>query len=258
LTSLPNLIKNQLESFKWVKETGIKEIFKEFSPMTDYQGKKFTLEFEEVELGEPKFDEYYAKNNKVTYEAPLRVSVKLKNKITGSEKRQEIFMADFPVMTNHGTFIINGVERVLVPQLIRSFGVLFGLNEIKGKKLFGAKLIPARGAWIEIETEILSSELTEKENFPLRLFFESSAPPMTKTSTTSSRTILTPKPTLKLLWRKTRPNLWKNPMWKFTENFATEIWLRPTRPKTSLRLFSVRSAMTCQRLGDTDSIKDSI
>ena len=153
MTSLPNLIKNQLESFKWVKETGIKEIFKEFSPMTDYQGKKFTLEFEEVELGEPKFDEYYAKNNKVTYEAPLRVSVKLKNKITGSEKRQEIFMADFPVMTNHGTFIINGVERVLVPQLIRSFGVLFGLNEIKGKKLFGAKLIPARGAWIEIETE---------------------------------------------------------------------------------------------------------
>ena len=153
LTEIPNLIKDQLNSFNWVKEKGIKDIFKEFSPITDYQGKKFQLEFSDVELGEPKYDEHYAKSNKISYEAPLRVKVKLKNKTTGGEKQQEIFMADFPMMTNHGTFIINGVERVIVPQLIRSFGVLFSLNELKGKKTFGAKIIPARGAWIEIETE---------------------------------------------------------------------------------------------------------
>lgn len=153
LTSLPNLIKNQLDSFDWVKENGIKEIFKEFSPISDYQNKKFTLEFSDIDLGEPKYDEYYAKANKVSYEAPLRIKIKLKNKSTGSEKQQEIFMADFPIMTDHGTFIINGVERVVVPQLIRSFGVLFSLTELKGKKLFGAKILPTRGAWIEIETE---------------------------------------------------------------------------------------------------------
>lgn len=154
LTELPHLIKDQLESFDWVKEKGIKEIFSEFSPITDYHDKKFSLEFSGVELGEPKYDEHYAKANKVSYEAPLRVKVKLENKNTGSKKEQEIFMADFPIMTDHGTFIINGVERVMVPQLIRSFGVLFSLNETKGKRLFGAKIIPARGAWIEIETEI--------------------------------------------------------------------------------------------------------
>jgi DNA-directed RNA polymerase subunit beta len=153
LVEIPNLIKDQLGSFNWVKEKGIKEIFEEFSPITDYQAKKFQLEFSDIELGQPKYDEYYAKDNKITYEAPLRVKVKLINKTTGSEKQQEIFMADFPMQTSHGTFIINGVERVMVPQLIRSFGVLFSLTELKGKKMFGAKIIPARGAWIEIETE---------------------------------------------------------------------------------------------------------
>jgi DNA-directed RNA polymerase subunit beta len=153
LTEIPNLIKDQLSSFDWVKKYGIREIFEEFTPISDYQGKKFDLEFSGVELGEAKYDEHHAKANKISYEAPLRAKVKLKNKSTGSEKEQEIFMTDFPIMTDHGTFIINGVERVMVPQLIRSFGVLFGLNELKGKKLFGAKIIPARGAWIEFETE---------------------------------------------------------------------------------------------------------
>lgn len=153
LTDLPNLITDQLESFKLVKKEGIKQIFDEFSPIKDYQDKKFELSFVDIDLGEPKYDEYYAKKNKATYDAPLRVKVKLKNKTTGTEKEQEIFMTDFPMMTNHGTFIINGVERVMVPQLIRSFGILFNINELRGKRLFGAKIIPARGAWIEIETD---------------------------------------------------------------------------------------------------------
>jgi DNA-directed RNA polymerase subunit beta len=154
LSDIPNLIKSQIDSFEYIKNNGIAEIFKEFSPIEDYQNKKFTLEFSDVVLGEPKYDEHYAKANKISYEAPIRAKVTLKNKTTGSEKHQEIFMADFPMMTDHGTFIISGVERVMVPQLIRSFGVLFSMNETKGKKLFGAKIIPARGAWIEIETEV--------------------------------------------------------------------------------------------------------
>ena len=127
--------------------------FREFSPIKDYSGKKFELEFVSFSLGEPKYDEYLAKEREATYEAPLRVIVKLLNKTLGTTKEQEIFMADFPLMTRHGTFVINGVERVVVPQLARSFGVLFTANEIKGKTYFGAKIIPSRGAWIEIETD---------------------------------------------------------------------------------------------------------
>ena len=150
---LPNLVEPQNTSFKWLMEDGLKEIFKEFSPVKDYAGKKFELDFTKFEVGEPKYDEYYAKENMLSYEASLKVIARLKNKTVGGEKEQEIFLADFPMMTNHGTFIINGVERVIVPQLARSFGIFFTENESKGKRFFGAKIIPARGAWVEIESE---------------------------------------------------------------------------------------------------------
>ena len=153
LTKLPNLVENQIFSYKELTEKGIAEIFKEFSPMSDYSGKKFDLEFLSFELSAPKNDEVYVKENKLTYEAPLRARVKLTNKILNTTKEQEIFMADFPLMTIHGTFIINGVERVVVPQLARSFGVFFDSEETKGKRYFGAKIIPARGVWIELGTE---------------------------------------------------------------------------------------------------------
>jgi DNA-directed RNA polymerase subunit beta len=117
------------------------------------QRRKFDLEFISFELSDPKYDEVYAKENKLTYEAPLRARVKLSNKILNTVKEQEIFMADFPLMTVHGTFIINGVERVVVPQLARSFGVFFDSEESKGKRYFGAKIIPSRGVWIELGTE---------------------------------------------------------------------------------------------------------
>ena len=170
LTVLPNLVESQTKSFQWLVEEGLGEVFKEFSPIRDYSEKKFELEFTKFELGQPKFDEYQVKVNKLSYEAPLKVSVRLKNKILGEVKEQEIFMADFPVMTNHGTFIINGIERVIVPQLARSFGVFFTANEIKGKKHFGAKIIPARGAWIEIETDSDSTfyvRIDKKRKFSL-------------------------------------------------------------------------------------------
>ncbi len=170
LAELPNLVEGQVESFKWLIERGLKEVFDEFSKISDYSGKKFDFSFGKFELGVPKFDEHYAKENKLTLEAPLKVMVKLKNKILGTEKEQEIFVADFPIQTGHGTFIINGIERVIVPQLARSFGVFFTMSDSKGMSFFGAKVIPARGAWIEIETEsdgAIFVRIDRKRKFPI-------------------------------------------------------------------------------------------
>ncbi|MEX2029039.1 MAG: DNA-directed RNA polymerase subunit beta [Candidatus Paceibacterota bacterium] len=169
LVAFPNLIEAQLKSFQWLLEHGIGEVFKEFSPISDYSGKKFQLDFVSFSLGESKEDENDAKINKVSYQGPLKVRVKLTNKILGTVKEQEIFMSDLPLMTSHGTFIINGVERVIVPQLARSFGVFFTESEIKGNRYFGAKVIPARGVWIEIESEVddgIYVRIDKKRKFP--------------------------------------------------------------------------------------------
>ncbi|MCB9805955.1 DNA-directed RNA polymerase subunit beta [Candidatus Nomurabacteria bacterium] len=170
---LPDLYGDQVESFKWLIKDGIKEILDEFSPIKDYSDKKFELSFVDFQIEEPKYDPLHAKANHITYEAPLKVNVKLFNKTLGTEKEQEIFMADFPMMTRHGTFIINGIERVIVPQLARSFGVIFTANIIKGKKYFGAKIIPARGAWIEFETDaddIVYVRIDKNRKFPVSSF----------------------------------------------------------------------------------------
>src|SRR3989344_5386815 len=133
LLPLFNLVEVQTRSYEWLLESGLEEIFKEFSPINDYSGKKFSLEFLGFTLDKPNTDEYHAKENKLSYEAPLRATVRLKNKLNGEEKDQDIFLLDFPLMTTHGTFIINGVERVIVPQLARSFGVMFVANYLKGR-----------------------------------------------------------------------------------------------------------------------------
>ena len=166
----PHFIEAQLDSFRTLIEDGIKDIFKEFSPIKDYSEKKFDLDFAKIEFGQPKYNEYFAKKNMLTYEAPLRAVVTLKNKTIGGTKEQEIFLTDFPIMTEHGTFIINGVERVIVPQLARSFGVFFSTKELKGKPHFGAKIIPARGAWVEIESEAdgaIYVKIDRKRKFPV-------------------------------------------------------------------------------------------
>ena len=170
LVELPDLIQPQRDSFKWFVEEGLKGIFKEFSPITDYSEKKFELQFKNYELGNPKCTPEHAKANKITYDAPLRATVVLKNKTFDSDKDQEIFLADIPVMTDHGTFIINGVERVVVPQLARSYGIFFTSQDIKGKTYFGAKIIPARGAWIEIESEadgVIYIKIDRKKKVPI-------------------------------------------------------------------------------------------
>ncbi len=153
LVEFPNLIEAQVKSFKWLVEQGIGEVFKEFSPIVDYSTKKFQLDFVSFSLSESKSNENDSKINKLSYQGLLKARVKLTNKILGTVKEQEIFMSELPLMTNHGTFIINGVERVIVPQLARSFGVFFTESESKGSRYFGAKIIPARGVWIEIESE---------------------------------------------------------------------------------------------------------
>src|SRR3989339_1224492 len=149
----PDLVESQNNSFDWFLDIGIREVLKEFSMIEDYAKKKFELSFLDFELTRPKYDEHYAKSNKLTYEGQIKAKVRLKNKIQNSVKEQEMFLADLPLMTDHGTFIINGIERVIVPQLARSFGMFFTTNEIKGKRYFGAKIIPARGVWIEIESD---------------------------------------------------------------------------------------------------------
>ncbi len=168
LVEMPNFVEPQTDSFKELIEKGLKEVFEEFSSIKDFSEKKFTLDFTGFELAQAKYDEYYAKDNKLNYDAPLKVKVKLKNHILGTEKEQEIFMADFPLMTSHGTFIVSGIERVIVPQLARSYGVFFTASEIKGRKFFGGKIIPSRGAWIEIESDaegVISIRIDRKRKF---------------------------------------------------------------------------------------------
>ena len=170
LTAMPNLVESQVASFDWLIKTGIEEVLKEFSPISDYAEKKFELSFTHFELSAPKYDEHYAKANKLSYEGQVKVKVKLKNKMLDSVKEQEIFLADIPLMTNHGTFIVNGIERVIVPQLARSFGIFFTVDEIKGRNYFGAKIIPQRGVWMEIESDAEGAiyvKIDRKRKFPI-------------------------------------------------------------------------------------------
>ena len=151
--SLPDLIEVQLDSYKWFKDKGLKELFEEVSPIRDWSGKELELYFTDYYFDEPKYNETEAKRQNVSFEAPLRAKLRLVNKKTGEIKEQEIYLGEFPLMTDRGTFIVNGVERVVVSQLIRSSGVFFTAENVRGRKLFGAKIIPNRGAWLEFETD---------------------------------------------------------------------------------------------------------
>ncbi|MSR73782.1 MAG: DNA-directed RNA polymerase subunit beta [Candidatus Pacebacteria bacterium] len=149
----PHFAEAQINSYEWLITKGLKELFEEISPIKDYAGKDLELHFADFTFDEPKCDEEYAKFKDLTYEAAFRVTMKLVNAKTGVEKSQEVYFGDFPVMTKRGSFIINGIERVVVSQLIRSSGVYFIAHGYRGKKLFGAKVIPYQGAWLEFETE---------------------------------------------------------------------------------------------------------
>ena len=151
---IPNLIELQLESFRWFMDRGLRELFDEISPIKDFTGKVMELQFLDYEFGPPKYTEEECRTKDLTFSKPLYVNVELLIKETGEIQRQRVYMGDYPWMTDHGTFVINGAERVVVSQLVRSPGVYYSDLEdpASGRMLFSAKVIPNRGAWLEFET----------------------------------------------------------------------------------------------------------
>jgi DNA-directed RNA polymerase subunit beta len=172
IMEMPNLIKVQLDSYDWFKREGLRELLDEISPIQDFTGSKMELRFGEYTFGEPKYGERECRDRDATYAAPLRVRVELIVKETGEVKEQELFMGDFPLMTPTGTFIINGAERVVVSQLVRSPGVYFTKEKdaTTGRDLAYAKVIPNRGAWLEFETsnrDVISVKVDRKRKIPV-------------------------------------------------------------------------------------------
>ncbi len=171
---LPNLIEVQTKSFQWFVDQGIKELFKELSPIKDH-GEKLELYLGNYEFEEPKYSIQEAKRNDVNYAQPLKVDVLLKNKETGEIKEQKIFLGEYPVMTPWGTFVINGAERVIVTQIIRSAGVFYSnsVDKKSGQVLYAGQVIPTRGAWIEFETgtrNVWYAKLDRSKKIPLTTF----------------------------------------------------------------------------------------
>jgi len=169
---LPNLIQTQTDSFRWFVETGLRELLDEITPITDFTGKNLELHFREYYFEEPKFNEDECRTRDLTYSKPLKVEVDLIVKETDEVKHQTVFMGDFPWMTDQGTFIINGAERVVVSQLVRSPGVYYTGAEdpATGRILYAAKVIPNRGAWLEFETsnkDLLSVKVDRKRKIPV-------------------------------------------------------------------------------------------
>jgi len=171
---MPGLIQIQLDSFEWFKKEGLRELFQEISPIEDFTGKNLSLEFivPPEPFGKPKYSEDECRDRDATFSAPLNVKARLINKETGEIIEKDVFMGDFPLMTTDGTFIINGAERVVVSQLVRSPGVYFTVDEdaTTGKKLYAAKLIPGRGAWLEFETSnknLLTVKIDRKRKIPV-------------------------------------------------------------------------------------------
>ncbi len=150
---MPDLVEVQKTSYDWFLKDGIKELFEEVSPLTDFTGRDLELYFEDYYIDEPKFDEVVCREKNITYEAPLRVNAKLVNKKNNKIDTQEIYLGDLPLMTSRGTFVVNGIERTVVSQLIRSSGAFFTAETLRDRRFYGAKIIPNRGAWIEVETD---------------------------------------------------------------------------------------------------------
>ncbi|MFH1098801.1 MAG: DNA-directed RNA polymerase subunit beta [Candidatus Uhrbacteria bacterium] len=150
---LPDLVEVQKDSYRWFLKDGIRELFEEISPIGDFIGRDLELHMGDYYFDEPKFDEVTSRAKNLTFEAPLRVKARLRNKRTGETREQEVYLGDFPMMTPRGTFVINGVERVVISQITRSAGVLFTSEFSRGRRWYGAKIIPNRGAWLELETD---------------------------------------------------------------------------------------------------------
>ena len=151
---MPNLIEVQKNSYQWFLDEGLKEVFRDVADITDYSG-NLVLSFVDYRMDDaPKYTVKECKERDATYAAPLRVTARLLNKETGEIKESEVYMGDFPLMTDSGTFVINGAERVIISQLVRSPSVYYGMTHDKtGKELYSTTVIPNRGAWLEYETD---------------------------------------------------------------------------------------------------------
>ena len=170
---IPDMIAHQKDSWEDFVKNGLREVFAELNPIDDYTGQKLSLRFKDYYFKEPKEDEKTAKYNLATYEAPLHVLVELENKVTGEKKEQDIYFGDYPWMTERATFIINGTERVIVSQLIRSAGVFFNAETIGLRRYYGEKVIPGRGAWLEFETAangMISVKIDRRRKIPVTTF----------------------------------------------------------------------------------------
>ena len=172
---VPNLIQSQLKSYEWFTSDALKEVYREISPISDYTGKKYELFFLEHYFKDPKYSPQECKEREITFSQPLYVKTRLEMKESGEIKEQEIFMGDIPMMTDNGTFIINGAERVVVSQLVRSPGIYFVYerNPVSNRNLCFAKMIPSRGAWLEFETsskDVLSVKVDRKRKVSATTF----------------------------------------------------------------------------------------
>ena len=177
VAEMPNLIEVQKNSYQWFLDEGLRAVFKDISSITDYQG-NLQLDFIDFTLDDkPKYPLLECKERDVNYAAPLRVRARLINKVTGEIKESDIYMGDFPLMTEAGTFIINGAERVIVSQLVRSPGVYYGMHhDPAGKKLFDSTVIPNRGAWLEYDTDsadVFSVRIDKNRKLPVTTFIRS-------------------------------------------------------------------------------------
>ena len=174
ILAVPNLIELQIKSFNWFLETGLRALLDEISPIKDFNEQKMDLRFCDYILEKPKHDEDECRDKDLTFAAPLKINIELEIKETGEIKEQQLFFGDFPLMTERGTFIVNGAERVVVSQLVRSPGVYYTADPDPqtGKILGAAKLIPSRGAWLEFETSnrsILSVKVDRKRKIPVSI-----------------------------------------------------------------------------------------
>ena len=176
IQDMPNLLEIQKKSYKWFLDTGLREVFRDVDAVTDYSG-NLELSFVDYSMDEkPKYSEEECKARDATYAAPLKVSVRLRNKETEEIKEQEIFMGDFPLMTDGGTFVINGAERVIVSQIVRSPGVYYDKKTDKAQiSTYGTTVIPYHGAWLEYETDandLFYVRIDKNRKLPVTLFLK--------------------------------------------------------------------------------------
>ena len=264
---IPNLIELQVRSFAWFMEKGLRELFDEISPIKDFTAKVMELQFLDYEFGDPKYSELECRTRDLTYSRPLYVQVELLIKETGEIKGQRVFMGDFPWMTDLGTFIINGAERVVVSQLVRSPGVYYGKVEdpTSGRDLFTAKVIPNRGAWLEFETsargDVLSVKVDRKRKIAATTLLRAVGSSATRTSPRCSARSTRTRTTSTSPRRSTRTPRTPRPR---RSSRSTRSCARATRPPGTTRArwwspsSSTSAATTSVASAATSSTRSSI